>query len=532
LSAPGVPGTLPRSLNGPGPVDSGGLGPGERGSVARIVVVGAGVAGLGTALCATRSGHEVTLVERDDTPLPADPHGAFDWDRRGAPQVRHSHAFLARLRNLLRDRHPDVLAALFAAGATEMDFIEMLPEGMDRTRLPGDEDLVAIACRRTTFEWVLRRTVLDDGAARLVHGRAVTALRAADRTEPVPRVDGVVLDDGTVLDAEVVVLAGGRRADVPALLAPLGVEVAEEVEDTGIIYLSRFFALRDGAELPVMSGPIGGDLGYLKYGVFVGDNRTFSVTLAVGTDDRELRTLLLDPEQFLRVAAALPATSAYVEADRAVPITGVEVMAGLINRRRRFLDDDGDPLVLGVHAVGDAHTATNPLYGRGCSLALVQAQLLCDTLDEFGPAGQGNGDVSDHDGRARAYESATRAEITPWYRAAVTQDRLTREAARDRAHDGVDGPESHDDAPNTTDGSSVQADFARSLMRDGLFPAMRVDPVVLRAFLRMFNLLEPPDSLMADADVVGRVMAVYQDKDNRPPEPDLGPDRADLLASL
>ncbi len=61
---------------------------------------------------------------------------------------------------------------------------------------------------------------------------------------------------------------------------------------------------------------------------------------------------------------------------------------------------------------------------------------------------------------------------------------------------------------------------------------MRVDPVVLRAFLRMFNLLEPPDSLMADADVIGRVMAVYQDKDNRPPEPDLGPDRVGLLAAL
>jgi glycine/D-amino acid oxidase-like deaminating enzyme len=45
--------------------------------VARIVVVGAGVAGLGTALCASRSGHRVTLVERDDTPLPPDPDGAF-----------------------------------------------------------------------------------------------------------------------------------------------------------------------------------------------------------------------------------------------------------------------------------------------------------------------------------------------------------------------------------------------------------------------------------------------------------------------
>ena len=67
-------------------------------------------------------------------------------------------------------------------------------------------------------------------------------------------------------------------------------------------------------------------------------------------------------------------------------------------------------------------------------------------------------------------------------------------------------------------------------MRDGLLPAMRVDPVVLRAFLRMFNLLEPPDSLMKDADVIGRVMAVYADRDERPPEAPMGPPRDEVLA--
>jgi flavin-dependent dehydrogenase len=492
--------------------------------VADIVVIGAGVAGLGTALCASRSGHRVVLVERDDTPLPPDAHGAFDWDRKGAPQVRHSHAFLARLRNLLRDRHPDVLEALFAAGATELDFIEMLPEGMDRTRRPGDEDLVALSCRRTTFEWVLRRIVLADPAVTLHHGVAVQGL-VVDRDGPVPLVSGVALADGTQLDAHVVVAAGGRRADVPGMLAPHAVTIPEEVEDTGIIYLSRFFRLRDGAEYPVQVGPIGGDLGYLKYGVFPGDNRTFSVTLAVGTRDAELRRRLLEPSAFLRAAAALPATAPYVEPDRGEPITGVEVMGGLINRRRRFLDPDGAPLVWGLHAVGDAHTATNPLYGRGCSLAVLQAQLLVDALDEHG---------ADHDARARAYETATRAEVTPWYRAAVAQDRLNREAA---AADGAgNGAENGGPAGPTGDGTAggvtVTAEFARSLLRDGLFPAMRVDPVVLRAFLRMFNLLEPPDSLMTNGEVIGRVLAVYQERDSRPPEPPLGPERPELLAAI
>src|SRR3954453_21852893 len=96
----------------------------------KVVVVGGGVAGLGTALALARRGHDITVVERDHTPMPTTPDEAFTWDRRGAPQVRHSHAFLARLHGILRDRHPDVLAALIAAGATEIRFGDDLPPEM------------------------------------------------------------------------------------------------------------------------------------------------------------------------------------------------------------------------------------------------------------------------------------------------------------------------------------------------------------------------------------------------------------------
>ena len=60
--------------------------------MARIVVVGAGVAGLGAALALGRAGHEVTVVERDATPLPAGPRrGVLVGPARrpaGAPQPR------------------------------------------------------------------------------------------------------------------------------------------------------------------------------------------------------------------------------------------------------------------------------------------------------------------------------------------------------------------------------------------------------------------------------------------------------------
>ncbi|MCX6534528.1 MAG: FAD-dependent oxidoreductase [Actinobacteria bacterium] len=46
-----------------------------------VVVVGGGVAGLSTSLKLSRAGHQVTVLERDDTPMPENADDAFDWDR-------------------------------------------------------------------------------------------------------------------------------------------------------------------------------------------------------------------------------------------------------------------------------------------------------------------------------------------------------------------------------------------------------------------------------------------------------------------
>jgi hypothetical protein len=134
-----------------------------------------------------------------------------------------------------------------------------------------------------------------------------------------------------------------------------------------------------------------------------------------------------------------------------------------------------------------------------------------------------------------AYEEASLREIQPWYRAAVVQDAAARaEAARQLHLDDTGGGPGRDgaDAEATVAAEAEVEDPMRALFRDGLLPALRVDRVVLRAFLRMFNLLEPPDSLLNDWDVIGRVMSVYQERDQRPPEPPLGPERLALLSAL
>ena len=467
-------------------------------------MVGAGVAGLGSALALARTGHRVTVVERDAVPDARSPDEAFDhWRRRGAPQTRHSHAFLARLRNLLRDRFPDVLDALMEAGASEIDFTRHPPPALSPLApAPGDEDLVGLACRRTTFEWVLRRCAVATSGVTIVPGE-VAALVASDVAEGPPHVAGVALAGGAVLRADVVVDACGRRSPLPRWLVEVGADpVPESVEDTGIVYSSRFYRVVDGDYDAGAHGLVVGDLGYLKYAVFPGDNGTLSITFGVHSDDAEMRRLLR-PGPFTAVAAELGATRPWVEPGRCQAISDVEVMGGLINRRRRFTAA-GRPLATGVYAVGDSSICTNPLYGRGCALAMVHGVLLADTLAAGGDATE----------LALAFAGATRTEIEPWYGAAVAQD-------------------SHDRRPAGGDEEDESAGVGvGSLMRHGLLPAAGADPLVWRAFIRSFNLLDPPDAIMRDPEVVLRVMATWQDRANRPPPPKLGPDRTELLHRL
>ena len=474
------------------------------------IVVGGGVSGLAAALGLARQGWRVRVIERDPTPTPTSADEAFEWDRRGAPQVRHSHAFLARLRNLLREHYPDVLDDLLAAGANEMRFGEGLPETMTGYAPdPTDDELVLIACRRTTFEWVLRRAAAREGAVEFIVGSGVVGLLHEPGTPPI--VTGVRLEDGRELPAALTVVANGRRSAAPAWLADIGAAAVDEtVEDTGIVYFSRFYRLRPGQVVPPRTGPIGGDLGYLKYGVFAGDNGTFSITLATSTDDDALRPLLDDEATFDLVSKNLVVTGPYLDG-RAEPITGVHKMAGLVNRWREYFPD-GPPVALGLHVIGDARLCTNPLYGRGCSTGFWHAHLMTEAVVAH---------PDDLAAQAAALEAATLEHLFPWYRASVDQDLEARRVAG-KILAGAD-PDDDPNDPRT---------FMRSIFREGLLPALRTDIVVLRAFFRSFNLLTPPDALMTDSEVTSRVFAVFSDRENRPAEPILGPRRAELLELL
>ena len=90
----------------------------------RVVVVGAGIAGLGCAMLLAGDGHEVIVLERDPARPPSDPAEAWErWQRPGLNQFRRGHGFLPGFRAVIDAELPGISRALQDAGGLRTNFL-------------------------------------------------------------------------------------------------------------------------------------------------------------------------------------------------------------------------------------------------------------------------------------------------------------------------------------------------------------------------------------------------------------------------
>jgi len=478
-----------------------------------VVIVGAGIGGLCAALALASRGRQVTVLERDPPPPAEGPETAFDaWRRRGVGHLRQSHGFLARLRSLIRAEHPALYAALMESGARELPFAEGLPPAVkaDYRPEPSDEELTVIVSRRTTIEWVLRRYVAGLPNVRIRPEVFVTDLITERDGAGVLTARGFATDRGEVR-ADLVIDAAGHTSPMMEWLASAGAAVPEEIEPCAIVYYTRFYRLLEGQDEPPRGRGGGtGDLGFIKFGVFPADNRTFSITLAVPEVEEILRAAVVRPEIFDAICASFPGVAPWTDPARAEPVSRVHGM-GALESRWREMAPDGAPLIANFFCVGDSLVRTNPLFGRGCSFAAVEAHLLRDVLDA----------TPDPAERARRYSAAVRADLRQFYEDMAAQDR----AAARRALRGLD--------PAHKPG--LRAKVLRSFVEDGLNIAIRRDVGLLRAALRAFHMLEPPRDWLRRPAAIGAVLTTWARGKRAnaafyPPKP--GPARDEMFTAL
>jgi 2-polyprenyl-6-methoxyphenol hydroxylase-like FAD-dependent oxidoreductase len=459
--------------------------------VMRFVVAGGGAAGLAAALAVARAGHEATVLERDAGGVNADPMSAFAEPRRGIPHFFQPHTFLPRGRRVLERVAPDVLAALLEAGAETQDVAARLHGPSE----PGDEDLVYVWVRRPVIEWALRRAAVREPGIDLRSGVRIAGLVTEDSAG---RAAAVALEGGATVVGDVVVDALGRYRPPAGWRRPFVKQA-----DCGALYYCRYFRLRDDVD-HLDGGPRNplnprGDLGYMGFNTFRGDNRTYAVILLVPTLDRQLR-VLREERAWMAACASMRPLDVMTSGDYGVPITDVMPMGGLLN-----VDCTGDDEGVSRRvAVGDALCHTDPAFAYGLSFALAHAEALARAAGQAGDAD----------------------ELVERYRGAVIAEARERFVlARDT-----------DDA-RTRRWNGEPLDISR---RDGCYPlfafaaalaAAPADDLVLRRTIRRIGLLDRTDVFDNDRDLHERIEAILASPPADSPPP-AGPPRDELLARI
>jgi 2-polyprenyl-6-methoxyphenol hydroxylase-like FAD-dependent oxidoreductase len=448
----------------------------------KVLVLGSGLAGLATAIALGERGHAVTLVEKDAAAPPEEPQDAFNqWERPGIPQFRQPHNFLGLGRRILRDCAPGVYEAAIKAGGTEVEQFRFITDG---TTEPGDEDLATIACRRPVLDAILRSAAMREPTVELRQGLRAAGLVLSGGLRP--HVEGLVLDSGERLLADLVVDASGRASQSAAWLQQQGIgPISERTSKCGLIYYSRHYRLKAGAAMPpyasVLAGPRG-DLGYLAYAIFVGDNGTFCLCIMVPTWDRQLRALR-EPGPFQQIAKRLPGVDTWVDPEVAEPVGPILPMGQLSNTLRSFMAGDR-PLAPGLQPIGDALCHTNPTFAFGASLSLHHAFTLADVLDQ----------AADQVDLAQRFDALVRDDLEACYRAVAAED---RDRARLWAGEPID----------VTDPNASMALFLRLVV----YRVAAADSAILRGVVRRIDLLDPPGRLEQDEPLLQRARQIFRE---------------------
>jgi len=462
--------------------------------MAEILVLGAGLTGLTTAMLLARDGHDVTVLERDAADPPGDaPAAAWTgWDRGGVAQFHQLHLMLPRWREVMETELPGVLDALRAAGGLDHNALHHRPVAQTGGWQPGDERFGLVTARRPVLEAAVASAAARCPGLRIRRGVAVTGLLTSDGGA-VPQVVGVRTVAGDVR-ASLVVDAGGRRSAVSRWIVDAGGRApVDQRADCGFVYYGRHYrgAMPAGVDSMLSHNES------VSLLTLPADNGTWGVGITTSSRDRALRELRHVPcwEAAIR---CYPATAGWIEAE---PITGIAVMAGIEDRRRELVVDSA-PVVTGLVAVGDAWASTNPSLGRGASIGALHACVLRDVVAKEG--------TDDPDTLVLRFAAETAATVAPYLDSTLSFDRhRLAEIEADAA------------------GVPYEPEDPAWAMTRALGAGARTDPVVARALAAIASVQALPAEVLGDPAVLGHAAAFLGRPHYAP-----GASRAELLAAV
>jgi 2-polyprenyl-6-methoxyphenol hydroxylase-like FAD-dependent oxidoreductase len=414
------------------------------------VVMGGSIAGLLAARALSDHFDAVTIVERDRL------RNAVEA-RKGVPQGRHVHAFLARGLQAVEQLLPGFTQAIAADGATRVHMGQFYTFLHGAFRARFDTDLHAYCQSRPFVEAHVRRRVTALRNVRVRDECDVVGFGADDRgsisgVRVRPRGPGGVPE---LLSANLTVDASGRGSRTPEWIAALGYDrPRESTVKIGLGYATRIYARppegREWKAIIVFGHPPTSK----RHGVvFPLEGERWLITLGGLVNDHPPT----DEERFAEFARSLPVPHVHRAIQSAEPVSDIVAHKYPSSARRHFETMRRFPE--GLVVVGDALCSFNPIYGQGMTVSALEAVTLDACLRERGERGLG----------ARFMRRAAKLLDDPWMTGKVEDFRF---------------PEIEGERP-------LWLPFIHKYMDRVIDLAALDEDVALRSY-RMMHMLDPP----------------------------------------
>ena len=331
----------------------------------RVIVIGAGMAGLMAAAVLAEQFSEVTIIEKDD--LPRTPQV-----RKGVPQGAHVHTFLGYAVEAMEDFLPGIMTELYEAGAVQIrrnkDIWFHDAAGPTPIR---DVGILTPSVTRPLLEHVTRQRVLALPNVSIKEATRFTEFCTNGNGD----VSGVKIrtgDIGSEISSDLVVDCSGRATTLPRWLVDHGYGDVERQElRIGMSYTSALFhpppeLAEDTWACLMLAIPPNTRAAYLT----PVDGGLWLATMYGRGGDMAPR----EPEGFVEWTKGLAHPIIHEKLSRAVPVSdfsSYKIPKGVWLRYDRM-----ERFPRGIIPMSEAVTSFNPMYGQGISLSAGQARAM------------------------------------------------------------------------------------------------------------------------------------------------------------
>ena len=180
------------------------------------------------------------------------------------------------------------------------------------------------------------------------------------------------VEDRAVITADLYVNAEAE-APFQKWIEQAGLPIQSESHDAEIVYYTRHYKLKPGGRTPRRGKHrSAGDLGYLKYGVFPGEDGHFAVIVCVPKADGALHNAVKDNDEFDAICRAIPGLQPWVNETAAIATTDAFGMGNIKAEWHDYVNGDR-PLLSNISPSAIARLEPIPCMAGAAVQALFTA---------------------------------------------------------------------------------------------------------------------------------------------------------------